>query len=95
VTARELLILVLSKNPPGDLWPNFETGTSIEDIADHILTSRDEETLHSAADDYEAATREQYPGALYGSIRRTRAYKVGAFLRARANAATGHEEVDW
>lgn len=95
MTARELLLLVLSQNPPGDLWPQFETGTSIQDIADHILTSRDEETLNSAADDYEAATREQYPGPIYGAIRRIRAYKVGTFLRARANKATGYEGVDW
>ena len=85
MTARELLLAVLEKNPPGDLWPLFETGTSPEDIADHILTSRDEEALNSAADDYEAATREQYPGAIYGAIRRIRAYKVGAYLRARAD----------
>jgi hypothetical protein len=85
VTARELLIAVLEQTPLGDLWPLFETGTPIEEIADRILTSRDEETLNSAADDYEAATREQYPGAIYGAIRRTRAYKVGAFLRARAD----------
>lgn len=84
MTARELLIAVLEKNPPRDLWPLFETGTSIEDIADTILTSRDEETLNSAADDYEAATRERYPGALYGAIRRIRAYKIGDYLRARA-----------
>ena len=95
MTARELLLLVLAKNPPGDLWPTFETGTSLEDIADHILTSRDEETLNSAADDYEAATSEQYPGPIYGAIRRMRAYKVGAFLRARADEATGYEGVDW
>lgn len=84
MTARELLIAVLKKNQPGDLWPLFETGTSIEDIANTILTSRDEETLNSAADDYEAATREQYPGPIYGAIRRMRANEVGAFLRARA-----------
>ncbi len=94
MTARELLISILRKTDQPALaqrWPDY----TIEQIADHILTSRDEETLNSAADDYEAATREQYPGAIYGSIRRTRAYKVGAFLRARANEATGHEGVDW
>lgn len=85
MTARELLLVVLQKNPPADLRPLFETGTPIEEIADRILTSRDEETLNSAADDYEAATSEQYPGAIYGAIRRTRAYKVGTFLRARAD----------
>ncbi|MEW2266944.1 hypothetical protein [Streptomyces sp. NPDC047868] len=90
MTARELLIAVLQKNPPGDLWPLIETGTSIEDIADLILTSRDEETLHSAADDYEALTSQQHPGVIYGAIRRIRAYKVGAFLRARADA-TGYD----
>lgn len=85
MTARELLLAVLRQNPPSNLRPFFATDTPIEEIADHILTSRDEETLNSAADDYEAATREHYPGAIYGSIRRTRAYKVGAFLRARAD----------
>lgn len=84
MTARELLLAVLQRTPPNDLRPWFETGTPLEEIADHILTSRDEETLNSAADDYEAATRERYPGAIYGAIRRIRAYKVGAFLRARA-----------
>jgi hypothetical protein len=84
MTAREKLVAVLEQAPLGDLWPLFEPGTSIEEIADRILTSRDEETLNSAADDYEAATREQYPGAIYGAIRRIRAYKVGAYLRARA-----------
>lgn len=83
MTARELLVAVLQRTPPGDLSPHFEPGTPVEEIADYILLSRDEETLNSAADDYEAATREQYPGPIYGAIRRIRAYKVGAFLRAR------------
>jgi hypothetical protein len=84
MTARELLLSVLRKTDLASLrhrWPD----QTIEQIADDILTSRDEETLNSAADDYEAATSEQYPGAIYGSIRRTRAYKVGAYLRARAD----------
>lgn len=83
MTARELLLTVLRKTDRASLahrWPDH----TIEQIADDILASRDEETLNSAADDYEAATREQYPGAIYGAIRRIRAYKVGAFLRARA-----------
>lgn len=84
MTSRELLIAVLEQTPLGDLWPLFQPGTSMQEIADTILTSRDEETLNSAADDYEAATREQYPGPIYGAIRRMRANEVGAFLRARA-----------
>lgn len=95
MTARELLIIVIQQTRPADLWPYFENEATPEQIADHILTSRDEETLNSAADDYEAATREQYPGPIYGAIRRIRAYKVGAFLRARANDATGHEGATW
>jgi hypothetical protein len=84
MTARELLLTILRKTDRASLahrWPD----ATIEQIADDILASRDEETLNSAADDYEAATREQYPGAIYGAIRRIRAYKVGAFLRARAD----------
>lgn len=90
MTARELLISVLRKTDPDTLshrWPDH----TIEQIADDILASRDEETLNSAADDYEAATREQYPGVIYGALRRIRAYKVGAYLRARADAATGYQ----
>lgn len=84
MTAHELLLSVLRKTDLASLrhrWPDH----TIEQIADDILTSRDEETLNSAADDYEAATREQHPGVIYGAIRRTRAYKVGAYLRARAD----------
>ncbi|MEU5322962.1 hypothetical protein AB0G67_40360 [Streptomyces sp. NPDC021056] len=90
MTARELLMSVLRKTDRASLkhrWPD----QTIEQIADEILTSRDEETLNSAADDYEAATREQNPGPILGAIRRIRAYKAGAFLRARADAATGYD----
>lgn len=90
MTARELLISVLRKTDLASLrhrWPD----QTIEQIADDILTSRDEETLHKAADDYEAGTSEQNPGAILGAIRRIRAYKVGAYLRARADAATGFD----
>lgn len=86
MTARELLILVLQQTDRDFLDQHFEFDAEPGDIADEILSSRDEETLNSAADDYEAATREQYPGVIYGAIRRIRAYKVGAFLRARAEA---------
>jgi hypothetical protein len=85
MTARELLLAALRQTPTGYLRHYFGDDATLEQIADHILASRDEETLNSAADDYEAATREQYPGAIYGAIRRMRAYKVGAFLRARAD----------
>jgi hypothetical protein len=84
VTSRELLLAVLQA-PASDLRPYFDADATPEQIADHILTSRDEETLNAAADDYEDLTREQYPGPIYGAIRRIRAYKVGAYLRARAN----------
>lgn len=85
MTARELLLTVLRQTPTGALNHYFGDDATPEQIADRILTSRDEETLNAAADDYEAATREQYPGFIYGAIRRIRAYKVGAFLRARAD----------
>ncbi|MGW2384452.1 hypothetical protein [Streptomyces sp. NPDC001658] len=91
MTARELLIIVVQQTRTADLCPYFENDATPEQIADHILTSRDEETLNSAADDYEAATSEQNPGPILGAIRRMRAYKVGAFLRARADAATGYD----
>lgn len=84
MTARELLLEALRHTSTDYLDAHFGHDTSLDDIATHILTSRDEETLNSAADDYEAATREQHPGAIYGAIRRIRAYKVGAFLRVRA-----------
>ena len=85
MTARELLLDVLQQTPTGYLRYRFGPDATPEQVTGYILTSRDEETLNSAADDYEAATRERYPGAIYGAIRRIRAYKVGAFLRARAD----------
>lgn len=91
MTARDLLIIIVQQTRPADRWPHFDNEATPEQIADHILTSRDEETLNSAADDYEALTREQNPGPILGAIRRIRAYKVGAFLRARADAATGYD----
>jgi hypothetical protein len=84
MTARELLIAVLQQTSTDFLDARFEFDAELGDIADEILTSRDEETLNSAADDYEALVREQHPGVIYGAICRIRAYKVGAFLRARA-----------
>lgn len=86
MTSRELLITVLRQTRNGeDLRPYFDDDTAPEQIADHILTSRDEETLNSAADDYEALISEQHPGVILGAIQRIRAYKVGAYLRARAD----------
>lgn len=84
MTARELLISVLQHTSTDFLDDRFGYDTELSDIADEILTSRDEETLHRAADTYEASEAEKYPGAIYGAIRRIRAYKVGAFLRAMA-----------
>jgi hypothetical protein len=83
MTTRALLVLVLQQTDPAYLerrWPDL----GVTEIADDILLGRDEETLNSAADDYEDRERELYPGPIYGAIRRIRAYKVGAFLRARA-----------
>lgn len=94
MTARELLILVVQQTRTADLWPYFENEATPEQIADHILTSRDEETLNSAANDYEALTREQNPGAIFGAIQRIRAYKVGAYLRARADSQTTQEAAE-
>lgn len=91
VTARDLLIEVLLNTPRGYLDHTFGEDAGLDQIADHILTSRDEETLNAAADDYEDLIREQNPGVILGAIRRIRAYKVGAFLRARADTATGFE----
>ncbi|MFD9443371.1 hypothetical protein [Streptomyces sp. NPDC060001] len=95
MTARELLIQILHQTDRVILTQRWGPEATVEAIADDILTGRDEETLHSAADDYEALTREQHPGIIYGAIRRIRAYKVGAYLRARADAATGHERATW
>ncbi|MEU2402784.1 hypothetical protein ABZ609_00360 [Streptomyces rubiginosohelvolus] len=85
-TTRSLLIDVLGHTSSDYLdahWPDQD----LTQIADRILTSRDEETLHRAADEYERDQAAQYPGAIYGAIRRIRAYKVGAYLRAKADDA--------
>ncbi|MFE1950003.1 hypothetical protein ACFW9D_05975 [Streptomyces sp. NPDC059524] len=82
--AHELLVRVLERTSTDYLDEQFGPDTSLAEIADHILFSRDEEVLNAAADDYEAATRERHPGAIYGAIRRIQAAKVGAMLRARA-----------
>ncbi|MCX4911848.1 hypothetical protein [Streptomyces sp. NBC_00878] len=42
---------------------------------------------------YEAVDRVLWAIA-YGAIRRIRAYKVGAYLRARADTATGYERTN-
>lgn len=91
MTSRELLIAILHQTDRVTLTQRWGPEASVEEIADSILTSRDEETLNSAADDYEARECEEYPGVIYGAIRRIRAYKVGAFLRDRAAEATGDE----
>lgn len=91
MTARELLIQILHQTDRITLTQRWGPEATVEAIADDILTSHDEETLHAAADDYEALTREQHPGVIYGAIRRIRSYKVGAYLRARADAATGFD----
>lgn len=91
MTARELLIQILRQTDRAILTQRWGPEITVEQAADDILTSRDEETLHAAADDYEAATSEQNPGPILGAIRRMRAYKVGAFLRARADTATGFD----
>lgn len=88
MTARELLVAVLQQTSSDFLDDRFGHDAELDDIADRILCSRDEETLNSAADDYEARESEQYPGPVYGAIRRIRAYKVGAYLRARADQPT-------
>lgn len=88
MTARELLIKVLQQTSTDYLDERFGFDADLGAIADEILTSRDEETLNSAADDYEALTRERNPGAIFGAIQRIRAYKVGAYLRARAEQTT-------
>lgn len=86
-TARDALVDVLGYTSTDYLdahWPDLD----LTQIADHILTSRDEETLHRAADEYERDQAAQYPGAIYGAIRRIRSFKVGAYLRAMADTAT-------
>lgn len=86
-TARSALIDALGHTSSDYLdahWPDLD----LTQIADHILTSRDEETLHRAADHYERDQADRYPGAIYGAIRRIRSYKVGAYLRAMADTAT-------
>lgn len=86
-TARSLLIDALGYTSTDYLdahWPDLD----LTQIADYILTSRDEETLNRAADEYERDQAAQYPGAIYGAIRRIRSFKVGAYLRDRADDAT-------
>jgi hypothetical protein len=93
LTARDQLIEVLREAQTDYLryiWPD----ASLEEIADHILTGRDEETLNAAADAYEKQQATEYPGPLYGTVKRMAAYKVGTFLRDRADEATGHEGAD-
>ncbi len=92
MTARELLIAVLQQTSTDFLDDRFGYDAELGDIADNILTSRDEETLNSAADDYEAREAEQYPGVIYGAIRRIRAYKVGAYLRDRVDYRGGEQQ---
>ncbi|MEU1122154.1 hypothetical protein ABZ371_00840 [Streptomyces sp. NPDC005899] len=87
-TARSILIEALGYTSTDYLDARFGTGLNLGQIADHILTSRDEETLHRAADEYEHDQADQYPGAIYGAIRRIRSFKVGAYLRAMADEAT-------
>ena len=86
--ARSVLVDALNHTSSDYLDVRFGTELNLGQIADYILASRDEETLHRAADEYERDQAEQYPGAVYGAIRRIRSYKVGAYLRAMADDDT-------
>jgi hypothetical protein len=86
--ARSVLVDALNHTSSDYLDHHFGHDHDLEQIADIILTSRDEETLYRAADEYERDQADQHPGAIYGAIRRIRSFKVGAYLRAMAVAAT-------
>ncbi|MFF6844712.1 hypothetical protein ACFY8X_38980 [Streptomyces tanashiensis] len=88
MTPRELLLGVLAHTSTDYLDERFGMDEELRDIADYILSSCNEDILNKAADTYEREQAEQYPGAIYGAIRRIRAYKVGAWLRRMADEET-------
>lgn len=64
--------------------------TDRDDITDGPVTVSTSDGItaaayRQAADEIETETSAQYPGAIYGAIRRIRAYKTAGFLRRRAD----------
>lgn len=84
MTPRELLLDVLAHTSSDYLGDRFGMDQGLDGIAKYILSSCNEDILNKAADTYEREQAEQYPGAIYGAIRRIRAYKVGAWIRRMA-----------
>ncbi|MFF7270239.1 hypothetical protein [Streptomyces cyaneofuscatus] len=67
---------------------SFNDAANAGSTPEELVDAYQAEVLHRAADEYERNQAAQYPGAIYGAIRRIRSFKVGAYLRAMANDAT-------